>query len=308
MSDGNTTSTKPSFVEKFIGFVDILGFTNMVQETEAGRGLPLEEILSATNELGSAEIRNRYRQRGPSICPQSAKIAPDVDFQITQLSDSVLVSTEISPSGVISLVDHCWQACFSLLAKGIMCRGSIARGRIFHSDNQFVGSGYQTAVEHEKTGVSVFKIDPKEGATPFIEVDGAVVRYVAEHGDACVKKMFERKVASDGNLTAIFPFKRLNQRFLINDQFDADKQLGSLNNIRSCIRDMKAKIAPLINRDNPSAVAKGAHYFRMLDAQLIECDKTEGRIEDQGTVELVGGCRNRRTAPRKYICHRAFRV
>ncbi|MCA6097623.1 hypothetical protein [Bradyrhizobium australafricanum] len=269
---------KPSFVEKFIGFVDILGFKNMVLEAEKGHGLPLEVILSATNDLGSDEIRDRYRRRGPSICPQSAKIAPDVDFQITQLSDSVLVSTEISPAGVISLVEHCWQACFSLLAKGILCRGSIGRGPIFHSGNQFVGSGYQTAIEREK-GVSIFKIDTKEASTPFIEVDGAVVRYVAEHGDACVKKMFERMVASDGNLTAIFPFKRLNQRFLINDQFDADKQIGSLNNIRSWIRELKTKIAPLIDQNNPSAVAKGAHYFRMLDAQLIECDKTEERIE-----------------------------
>ena len=162
MRDGNTTTTKPYFIEKFIGFVDILGFTNMVQKTEAGRGLSLDEILTATKELGSAEIRDRYRQRGPTICPQSAKTASDADFQITQLSDSVLVSTEISPCGVISLVSHCWHACFSLLTKGIMCRGSIARGRIYHSDSQFVGSGYQTAVEHEKTGVSVFKIDAKE--------------------------------------------------------------------------------------------------------------------------------------------------
>jgi len=44
-------------------------------------------------------------------------------------------------------------------------------------------------------------------------------------------------------------------------------------------RDMKANIAPLINQGDSSAVAKGAHYFRMLDAQLVECDKTEGRID-----------------------------
>ena len=46
---------------------------------------------------------------------------------------------------------------------------------------------------------------------------------------------------------------------------------GSLGDgeARCWIRDMKAKIAP----------PKGAHYFRMLDAPLVECDKTEGRIE-----------------------------
>jgi hypothetical protein len=80
-------------------------------------------------------------------------------------------------------------------------------------------------------------------------------------------------------LTAIFPFKRLNQSCLIDENFNADRQLESLNNVRSWVRDMKAKLAPLINQGDSSAVAKGAHYFRMLDAQLVECDKTEGRIE-----------------------------
>jgi hypothetical protein len=66
---------------------------------------------------------------------------------------------------------------------------------------------------------------------------------------------------------------------MIHDGFDADRELESLNNIRAHIREMKAKMAPLIKQDNSSAVAKGAHYFRMLDVQLVECDKTEGRIE-----------------------------
>jgi hypothetical protein len=194
------------------------------------------------------------------------------------MSDSVLVSAEISPSGILSLVHHGWTACLLLLGKGIMCRGSITRGHIFHHDNQFIGSGYHYAMEREQ-GVTVFKIDPTERSTPFIEVDPDVVKYVANCNDACVKKHFDRMVSSDGQLTAVFPFKRLNQSFMIHDGFDADRELESLNNIRAHIREMKAKMTPLIKQDNSSAVAKGAHYSRMLDAQLVECDKTEGRIE-----------------------------
>jgi hypothetical protein len=33
--------TQEVFVDKFIGFVDILGFTNMVHDAEAGRGMSL---------------------------------------------------------------------------------------------------------------------------------------------------------------------------------------------------------------------------------------------------------------------------
>ncbi len=278
MTNSATGIMKPSFKEKFIGFVDILGFKNMVLDAEAGRGIPLDEILGATKDLGSEQDRKRYEQHGPTICPQAPKIAADVDFQITRISDSLLVSTEISPAGVIGLVQHCWRACFKLLSKGIMCRGFITRGRIFHHGDEFVGSGYHSAMDGEKN-VSIFKIVATEKSTPFIEVDQGVVRYVTEQNDACVKKMFERFTASDGALTAIFPFKRLNQSFMVDKDFDADRVLKSLNNVRSWIRDMKAKIAPLINQGDSSAVAKGAHYFRMLDAQLVECDKTEGRIE-----------------------------
>jgi hypothetical protein len=166
-----------------------------------------------------------------------------------------------------------------------MCRGYIKRGRIYHNANEIVGSGYVSAFENERN-VSVFKQDANERGTPFIEVDPEVVRYVGEHGDACVKQMFDRMVSTDGQLTAIFPFKRLNHSFMIGGfgmpKFDAAKELKSLNNVRGWIVDMKAKVTTLVNRDDPSAVSKGDHYIRMLDEQLRACDKTQTAIEAFG--------------------------
>src|SRR2546422_11160712 len=106
MMNNDATSTRPSFGEKFIGFVDILGFKSMVMDAEAGRGIPLDEILAAARDLGSEQDRERYERHGPTLCPQAPKMAADVDFQITRISDSLLVSAEISPAGVMRLVYH----------------------------------------------------------------------------------------------------------------------------------------------------------------------------------------------------------
>ena len=116
-----------AFKEKFIGFVDVLGFKNFVEAAESGSGMTLPELLSLLNKLGTSEDQQRYKNGG-SICPMAPCIQRDLDFQITQVSDCVIVSSEISPAGAINLISHCWVAVIELLARGIMCRGYITRG------------------------------------------------------------------------------------------------------------------------------------------------------------------------------------
>jgi hypothetical protein len=93
--------SEPAFSEKFIGFVDILGFKNMVAAAEDGRGMPLQTILNAAKKLGTSGERERYRQDGPRVCPCAPKLSKGLDFEITQVSDCVIVSAEISPAGLI---------------------------------------------------------------------------------------------------------------------------------------------------------------------------------------------------------------
>jgi len=57
-----------------------------------------------------------------------------------------------------------------LINKGVLCRGIITRGNIFHTNTQFFGTGYMRAYEGESK-VSVFKIDDTDKGTPFIEID-----------------------------------------------------------------------------------------------------------------------------------------
>ncbi len=268
----------PEFKEKFVAFIDIIGFKNLVKSAEDGTGKNLNEIEKLLKHLGTLENRDFYIQYGPHICPTAPYIQKDLDFRITQISDCVVASSEVSPSGVINLVFHCWAAVLKLLNEGIMCRGYITRGMIYHTDTQMIGSAYQNAVEKEKF-VSVFKKDANERGTPFVEIDNIVCNYVNENGDVCVKEMFSRFVQSDGLLTAIYPFKRLAHSFIITDKnFNPEQERKSNANIRINLINFKNKISSLTDKSNAGAIKKANHYIEALDKQIKVCDDTDNMI------------------------------
>lgn len=267
------------FKDKFIGFVDILGWKNKVKAAEAGTGMPLAELKGALEKLGKHEDQAKIENTGPIICPGSSYVRRDLDFKLTRISDCVIVSSEISPAGVINLIDHCWGAIFRLLTKGIMCRGYITRGLIHHTNEpEMIGSGYQEALDKEQK-VSAFKRKADEMGTPFVEVDPAVCNYIQDQGDSCVKNMFSRFVKGDGTVTALFPFQRLSHSFIIagwpGQRFDPEKERQSNKNMRSMIEKMKERITALVDRSKPDAVSKAEHYIAALDAQTEGCKKTD---------------------------------
>jgi hypothetical protein len=142
--------------EKFIAYIDILGYSALTRAAEAGNGFSFEDLDQILRLLGSEADRHRYRKYGPTTCPQAPLLRRDLDFRITQAWDSVVISVEISPAGVINLVSHCFGACTNLLIKGVMCRGYIKRGLIFHDGDKIFGSGHVDTVAKERN-VSFFK-------------------------------------------------------------------------------------------------------------------------------------------------------
>lgn len=272
---------EPKFTEKIIAFFDVLGWKSLVRAADEGRGLSLAELSEIVTALGTDDDRKHFEKYGPTTCPKAPRIKKGMDFQITSASDCVVISTEVSPAGLINLVSHCSTACFKLLFKGIMCRGYIKLGRIYHTADQQIGPGLSDAVEREKQ-VSIFKKESDEGAPPFIEVDKEIVQYVEGQADQCVKEMFLHLVKTEGDLAAIFPFKRLNHSFMISGfgtTFDPEKERASLNVVREWIHKMKEEVRRHIDPSDQSAQMKGDHYIRMLDAQLIACDHTEDAID-----------------------------
>lgn len=268
------------FTDKFVSFVDVLGFKQLVEKAELGNGMSLASILGLLKELGSSEERSRLDKFGPTICPGSRFIARNLDFRVTQISDCVIVSSEVSPAGAINLIARCWGIVMHLLPKGIMCRGYITRGPVYHTDDNIIGSGYHNAYQKE-AGVSAFKKDADDRGTPFIEIDPTVSNYILKSKDRCVMEMFHRYTKHDGEVYGVYPFQLLAHSFAITafgPKLDPDKEKTSNANLRKWITDLKTTILANVDPSNPSAVRKGKHYIEALNAQLEICDKMDRLI------------------------------
>ncbi|MFC1537012.1 hypothetical protein ACFL48_04285 [Pseudomonadota bacterium] len=265
------------FQDKFIAFIDILGFKSLIERAEKGEGKTVTEISEILAKLGSSDDLERIRRHGPSMCPHSPCLQKDIDFQLTQISDCVIISTEVSPLGIINLISHCWGAVFSLLNDGLMCRGYITRGSIYHTKFQIIGSGYQNAYQMESQ-VSAFKTEADERGTPFVEIDPEVVNYISSNADACIQKMMARMTESDGNVTALYPIARLGHSFMIAGpgiEFDPEKEIASNNNVRAHIYTLQNKLMSFVDESKPSAIKKTMYYMNALDEQLKRCEKTD---------------------------------
>jgi hypothetical protein len=270
------------FKDKFIAFLDILGFRELTKATESGSGMPISDLVDLPMLLGTVKDREEFERYGITVCPESMTLSPNIDFQITQVSDCAVISVEVSPGAVINLLEHCWKAIYRLMKKGIMVRGYVSRGLICYTETKLVGSGYNDACAKEKN-VTVFKQDADEKGTHFVEIDNLVVSYIEGLDDDCVKTIFKRFVESDGELVAMYPFKRLSHSFLNSGYIDtgnSNRVRESNNNIRNGLEDFKKKISQHVDNSNQSAVQKSKHYLKALDKQLDKCYELDRMLDD----------------------------
>ena len=225
----------------------------------------------------------------PSICPQSTRLAADVDFKVTQISDCVVLSTEVSPAGVINLAHYCFGVAITLLSKGVLCRGYMTRGNIFHDDHQFVGTGYLHALENEKS-VAFMRTDVEDNGTPFIQIDETVTDYVRSEGDECVRKMFARIVRSDDAYTAIYPFEAMSKipSALITLDFNPKEWKANLQRSLS-YRERDLAVFEEAERLAPDEKAKRkiSHYKRGLEEVIRRLRVREVALDQMISTGII---------------------
>lgn len=274
------THVNSQFEDKFIAFIDVLGFKNLVERAEAGDGITIQQLAEIQNKLGSPKNREQLSKCGPIICPQSAFRSKDLDLRLTQMSDSSLLSTEVSPAGVINLVHLCWSMVVDLLYMGLLCRGYITRGSILHTEERFIGSGFHAALKNEKN--VRFKAEEGDTGTPYVEVNPGVTSYIDESGDACLKEMFSRMVERFDGTVALFPFKRLSHSFIVGGfgvKFDSNHEKVSNDSIRTELHRLRARVMSFANAGDERAVRKTKHYISAIERQLRACDSTDQMID-----------------------------
>ena len=278
--------TEAKSIDKFIAFFDVLGWKSLVRKTEQNNNWSLKEVIDVLDMIeGEMLSRKELLLDGSKVCPSAPSIKQDIDFCFTMFSDNVVISTEISPTGLVNLIDCCRAIYFRLIMrKGLMCRGYVSRGRIHHSEDYCVGSGLSDVVDGEKK-VSIFRIAAGERGTPFIEIDRSVIQFIDEEiSDPCVIGVLKDIVKREEDVAAIFPFKGLDPGKFGSFSLDPAKARRDVDIVRRWIEGAKNIVARHVDLDCSSARKKERCLTRILDTQLSVCEQTESLVGQMSDV------------------------
>lgn len=134
--------TVPEVVNRVVGWVDILGFKNLVNRAFNGDGVLLKSLYQALEETVSlADLTNQ----GPLGLPQ---LSPHL--RVTAFSDSVVISDSFDDGfGFQRVVSTANFLAAKLLCAQIVVRGAFATGPGVHTDRILFGPGITAAYELE---------------------------------------------------------------------------------------------------------------------------------------------------------------
>jgi hypothetical protein len=114
----------PIYSERYVAFVDILGFSNIVRAS----------VSSPDQAEELAKILQRLANR-----TTSTGISDADDFLGQSFSDCIVLSENATPKGLLYLLQTLTFVSLDLLSNGILVRGGIAKGQLHHTDKVVFG-------------------------------------------------------------------------------------------------------------------------------------------------------------------------
>jgi len=119
------------YEERIISFVDILGFKEMVKNNSAEY---INRILSIPKDYFDKQPEEKYK-----------------DIQISMFSDSIIISFVYTiEHAVYTLLLDLENILIEFILEGVICRGSIVKGEVFHNKDFLFGPAFINAYELEK--------------------------------------------------------------------------------------------------------------------------------------------------------------
>lgn len=153
-----------NYQDRIVVFIDILGFKNIIKKTINKDG------TDNTSEIES--IYNVYELIKSILNIENTTV--NSDSEITIFSDTIVITFFIE-TGKNILFNHLLkisEIAIKLILKGIICRGSIVRGKIIHKNDIIFGPGLVEAHLYES----------KAALYPRIIVSPEIINYAAEYG------------------------------------------------------------------------------------------------------------------------------
>ncbi|MBU2812375.1 hypothetical protein HF669_13675 [Acidithiobacillus thiooxidans] len=130
-----------------VAYLDILGFSNFVKAAEEDP-IKLKQLDILFYEIIPREISSEGR---------NSAFPDDMELKCLSCSDSLVISAPISEKSpyppLVAISIKAIQIAHALLDMGFLVRGAIAVGNVHCTKSNIFGTGFQQAVEGEKTAV-----------------------------------------------------------------------------------------------------------------------------------------------------------
>ncbi|MDK4486151.1 hypothetical protein MVQ23_09880 [Fusobacterium necrophorum] len=125
-----------NYEDRYVVFLDILGFKNMVMNSENNPNL-LEKINKILNQIQKIK-KDKY-----SLFTES-------DRQISIFSDSIIISySSINPGIVYPILENIICLCIEFSYENIWIRGGISFGKLYHKGDKCFGPALVNAINLE---------------------------------------------------------------------------------------------------------------------------------------------------------------
>jgi hypothetical protein len=123
-----------SYPKKYVAFVDILGFSDLVERADRDAEL----------RKGLAGVLHVFQ----TTCGTN----PATGTRVTQFSDSLVITANRTEQGLHSILNGCEWLTMNLIQYAVLLRGGVAVGRVSHESHILFGMGVNRAYQFEKNG------------------------------------------------------------------------------------------------------------------------------------------------------------
>jgi hypothetical protein len=217
----------PAYYDRYVAFVDILGFADFIYHVDVST--PGFDLLF---------LKTFLMMSADSFAELSLE-QPIQDFQRSTFSDNVIVSAPINEQGIANVIHFCFQFAWILLRNGHFCRGSIVRGPLYHQGGIVFGRALVDAYRIESQIADVPRILLRSDVVEDVRQGASTHRYLRDFRKQIVR-------CQDGpfmiNLFTSIALKtnRWTEKMPAVDDIDIslDEDLRYLNIQRGIVRDI----------------------------------------------------------------------
>lgn len=225
-SDDEQKTLKEQMSECCVAFIDILGFKNMISNDIDSVILALRYIKMFCDSFFKFPTRETGSKtypifNAPEYNNDYSSIDEDIDDEyemnkpvVTMFSDSIVISKTIDDFFDLSeFVEFISKIQYQLLLEGILIRGGISIGELYHSDKYIFGSAL----------ISAYKIESEKAIYPRIVIDENVIKRYTEILDKKFNQSYNTYILYDNKKYPLNPYQDYSDyEYSLYIQLDSD--------------------------------------------------------------------------------------